>query len=92
MQMGRIIRKLRAERNLTQKDVAEAIQMNQSNFSKVELDLQELSLSQLVSLALYFGVTTDYLLGIESKKVIRTQDQINQFKEELDRLFVRYFK
>ena len=47
MDIGAKIRNAREDMDLSQKDVAEQIPMNQSNYSKIERNIQEPSLYQL---------------------------------------------
>lgn len=59
------IKELRLERNLTQFEVAEAISTNQRNIGRWENGENEPSASYVKQLAAFFGVSTDYLLGLE---------------------------
>ena len=58
------LKELRDERELTQQHVAHAIQTTQTNIGRWEKGLNEPSSSFLIKLAHFFGVSTDYLLGI----------------------------
>ena len=62
--IGNIIRKLRKQKNLTQKDVAIYLGISVQVYSNIEIDRNEPSLSVLIGLAEFFGTTTDSLLGI----------------------------
>jgi transcriptional regulator with XRE-family HTH domain len=59
------LKALREERNLTQNEVATAISTNQRNIGRWEKGENEPSASFIVSLADFFEVSTDYLLGRE---------------------------
>lgn len=59
------IKELRLERNLTQSEVAEAINTSQRNIGRWENEENEPSASYVKQLAAFFGVSTDYLLGVE---------------------------
>lgn len=59
------IKELRLERNLTQSEVAEAISTSQRNIGRWENEENEPSASYVKQLATFFGVSTDYLLGLE---------------------------
>jgi transcriptional regulator with XRE-family HTH domain len=63
---------LRNERGLRQKDVADALAIAQPTYSLYEAGKRETSFSMLIRIACYFGVTTDYLLGLED---VRTHDK-----------------
>lgn len=61
---GEKIKDLRKERGATQKDLAQALSVTVSTLSHWECDYQEPSFRDLATLANYFDVSTDYLLGI----------------------------
>ena len=56
---------LREERNLTQNDIARAIDTSRTNIGRWEKGLNEPAASYLIKLAEFFEVSTDYLLGLE---------------------------
>lgn len=62
MTSGQRITKLRKERDLQQKEVAEAIGMNRIVLNRIELGKRPLRDDEAVALADFFHVTTDYLL------------------------------
>lgn len=59
------LKELREERNLTQKEVGDAIMSDQSNVARWEKGINQPSAEFVLRLAEYFGVTTDYLLGAD---------------------------
>jgi len=56
------LKSLRKEK--TQIAVAKELQVNQQTYSRWELGDRQPKLQDLASIALHYGVTTDYLLGI----------------------------
>lgn len=62
---GQRIRELRLEKGLTQAKLAEALNTTQRNISKYEMEVLDLSTETVVKICKYFGVTSDYLLGLE---------------------------
>ncbi len=60
---GMILKQLRGERNLYQKDVASFLGCTSQAISAYEKNDREPDLETLKSLANYYGVTVDYLLG-----------------------------
>lgn len=62
---GQRIRELRLEKGLTQAKLAEALNTTQRNISKYETEALDLSTETVVKICKYFGVTSDYLLGLE---------------------------
>lgn len=63
--VGKKLKELRKEQNLTQQDVADILKIDRSNYSKYELGKLELNLTMLATLAKLFNVSADYILGLE---------------------------
>ena len=59
------LKSLRKEKGVNQKVVAEAVGITTSAYSNYEQGTREPSLEILVALCKYFGVSADYLLGLE---------------------------
>lgn len=59
------IKTLRTSAGIGQCELARAIGVAQSNIVRWEQGRQEPKASHLIAIARYFGVTTDYLLGLE---------------------------
>ena len=64
---GNILKELRLQSGMTQKDLATKIGVTKSVISYYELSERSPSPEVLIKLANIFHVSTDYLLGIESK-------------------------
>ena len=62
---GNILKELRLEKNMSQTELAKQIGVGKSIISLWEKDECEPTLSKLIALAEFFGVTIDYLAGIE---------------------------
>ena len=58
------IKDLRTERGLTQKQLADAVGIAYSTYGDYEQDDYFIPHTVVITLAKYFGVTTDYLLGL----------------------------
>ena len=80
---------LRKERDMTQADLAKAIHKTRSTVSGYETEGKEPDYEMLCSLAQFFGVSVDYLLGVEDSRthsdVVFVNDSIN-FKKHYDAL------
>ena len=63
MQFASNIKKLREERKLSQKDIAEYLGITRQAVNSYECGRREPDYNTLVSLADFFGVTVDFLLG-----------------------------
>ena len=59
------LRELRIENGLSMKQLAKALNTTDAAISNWENCINEPKISYLKSIALYFGVSTDYLLGLE---------------------------
>ena len=59
------IKQLRLEHNLSQQYLAKAIGVTQKAIDFWEKGINETKATYIINLALYFGITTDYLLGLE---------------------------
>ena len=62
------IKELRENRRLIQAILASELNITQQSLSKYERDITTIKIDILKSIAEYFNVTTDYLLGISDVK------------------------
>ena len=56
---------LRKQRGLSQKELGAAIGLSHKSISTIESGLTSTSIEKLILLALFFNVSTDYLLGLK---------------------------
>ena len=66
---GERLRSLRIARGLTQKELGERVGLSKAVVSKYENALGYPTLDMVVTLASFFGVTTDFLLGVREQKL-----------------------
>ena len=71
---GDKLRTLRTESGMTQTELAKRLNITKSVVSYYELQERTPSPDVLIKLATIFHVTTDYLLGIDNKKMIDVSD------------------
>ena len=57
------LKDLREDHDYTQQQIADAIGITQRKYSYIETGVQQLTAEVLVSLARFYGVSVDYLLG-----------------------------
>lgn len=57
------LRELREDHDYSQKDVAAVLGISQQHYSKYETGEHELPLRHFITLAEYYGVSADYLIG-----------------------------
>lgn len=62
-----IIKDLRESQDMSQYELAKALQVSQSAVAKWELGKTEPRSSALVSISKFFGVSADYLLELEDE-------------------------
>lgn len=62
------IRNLREDHDLTQKEIAAYLNMSQRGYSEYELGNNDLPIHILIKLAIYYQVSTDYILGLTDEK------------------------
>lgn len=67
---GNTLRGLRIQNGLTQKQLADKLDLTKSVISAYETGLRMPSYDILIAIAKIFKVTTDYLLGLERKQEI----------------------
>lgn len=60
---------LRVDNDLTQKDVADILFCQREVYRRYEKGIRELPLSYAITLAKYYGVSLDYLVGLSDKKM-----------------------
>ncbi|HCC03752.1 MAG TPA: XRE family transcriptional regulator [Clostridiales bacterium] len=58
------IKDMREDKDLLQKDVAEFLNISQTNYSKYELGKINIPVSTLKKMAIFFDTSIDYLLGL----------------------------
>lgn len=85
MQMGDKIRNAREDLDLSQRDMAKLIPMNQSNYSKIERNVQEPSIEQLRRICQILKLDPRYLLNLDNFEYISHSDLklLNNAKEFL---------
>ncbi len=86
MSFGKTIKKLRRNRDMTQEELAEVFSVSPQAVSRWETESAMPDISLLPSLCNYFGVTSDFLLGID---VASRQQQIDKIIAEAEKLSFR---
>ncbi len=62
---GQRLKELRNEKSLTQLQLAEIFKVSKTTICQWETNKQEPDLDKLTTIAKFFDVSTDYLLGLE---------------------------
>ena len=89
MNFGEKIRNAREDMDLSQKEMANLIPMNQSNYSKIERNIQEPNLEQLRRICQILNIDPRFLLNLGNfssitEKDIRLLKDIKLFIKEHD--------
>ncbi len=63
--LGERLKELRQEKGLTQKQLAEKLNVNSVTYLHYEKEQREPPLSLLADIAKFYDVSVDYLLGLE---------------------------
>ncbi|MBQ9745268.1 MAG: helix-turn-helix transcriptional regulator [Clostridia bacterium] len=88
LSIGQTIKKLRKERNLTQEELAEQLNVTSQAISKWENDTGMPDISQVLPLASVFGVSTDILFGTagmnDAEEVEKIIDELHQKNKNLE--------
>ncbi len=78
--MSNRLKKLRKEKGLTQADLAQVLNTNQSQYGKYENEKTNLSIENAKILAEYFGVSIPYLLGLDDGFSIDGRKKMTPFQ------------
>lgn len=72
--IGKKIKNAREDMDMSQREMADLIPMNQSNYSKIERDIQEPSLEQLRRICQILNLDPRYLLNLGDYTSITEED------------------
>ena len=88
---GLRIKDLRIKKKLTQEQVARRLNLTKASISGYENNTITPPNDTLVKLALLYGVSTDYLLGLDKQEAIVISD-LTPSQKEIVQLLVNEFK
>ena len=69
MNKGYRLKELRIENNKLQKEVAKYLNISRQYYSEYERGKRKMPIEVIIKLSKYYNVTTDYILGLNKKKV-----------------------
>lgn len=90
MDIGSKIRDLREDADLTQKDMAALIPMNQSNYSKIERNVQDPSVFQLKRIAEILSIDLNELFELKDSASAYSKDLV--FARKVKKLYEETYK
>ncbi|MCP4481639.1 MAG: helix-turn-helix transcriptional regulator, partial [bacterium] len=76
--IGYIIKPLREKHGMSQKQIADLLNMHASNYSRVESGERDLSINSIKKLADFFNMTVDQFINLNEKSIpeeIFTEDK-----------------
>lgn len=82
------LKQLRLQKQLTKRDIAKYFNVAESTYGKWELGQRKPDLKTLASLADFFGVSVDYILGLADDPIKAEKDLSPAEAEEALRRFV----
>jgi len=71
--LGEKIKTLRLEKHITQTEMARRIGVSKAMISSYELESRAPSYEILTKIAVFFSVSTDYLLGLETPRSVSVE-------------------
>ena len=60
------LKDIREDRDITQKEIAEYLNVRQNTYSQYENEKRQIPLQMLIKLAKFYNTSVDYLLGLTS--------------------------
>ena len=67
------LKDLREDNDIKQRDIAEYLHIKQNTYSQYENGQRQLPIDVLISLAKYYNVSTDYILGLSEHSTTNTK-------------------
>ena len=86
------LRELRRSRSLTQKELGTKIGLSKAVVSKYETGMGYPSFDILIRIAQFFGVSTDYLLGVSGSRTIDISGLTESQTEAVHLLIAEFMK
>ncbi len=87
---GLTLKRLREEKGYSQAQLAKKLNISKSSISKYESNQSVPSIETLTRLSLIYGVSLDYLVGIERNKTISVEGLTNRQLDILNTLLVEF--
>lgn len=61
------LRKIREERGISEEQIAELLSRSRQSYRNIEKGKSKLKIRDLITLAEFYGVTSDHLLGLDQE-------------------------
>lgn len=89
---GDILKNLRKNNGLTQSELGRHVGLSKAVISKYETGIGYPNFETLIRIAEYFGITTDYLLGVENGKMVDVSGLNESQIEAVHRIIAEFSK
>lgn len=83
MSIGKNIKNIREQKRLMQKEVAAVVDMQASNYSKIESGQRDISVEALDRIAQFFGMTVDEVIHLEDSVPVPVRVEDKTASEKL---------
>ena len=84
------LRELRLNKKLTQTQVARRLNLSKTTISGYENNIKTPSLDVLTQLSILYGVSSDYILGLENRYMLLIDGLTDKQREILDLLLYEF--
>lgn len=74
------ILEIRTDNNLTQKDIADLLNINRSTYKDYELQISIIPIKHLVTISEYFNISVDYIMGFTHQKQYSNVKDVDKMK------------
>lgn len=88
---GYRLRELRKKKKMTQEQVAKRLGLSKTTISGYENNVKTPSLEVLTKLAILYGASSDFILGLDNRKMIET-DELTASQEDIIRRLITEFQ
>ncbi|HEX3017235.1 MAG TPA: helix-turn-helix transcriptional regulator [Caproicibacter sp.] len=89
---GYRLRELRRCKNLTQSQAAKRLHLSKTTISGYENNIKTPSLDTLTKMSVFYGVSSDYILGLENRKMLPIDGLTPSQEEILKKLLYEFRK
>lgn len=89
--LGSRLRDLRGKKKLTQTQVAKRLNLSKATISGYENNIKTPSIDVLIQLSVLYGASTDYILGLEKRKMLLI-DGLSESEQEIFNALLEEFK
>ena len=84
IETGKRIKEIREAKGMTQMGFAEKLNISRSYMNKIEKGKKTASIDLLIEIAVYGGVTLDYLILGQSLAAVQVKENIQMMREALN--------